>query len=155
MERIEGLYKIKEPPTDFFRDEDYVRNKLETKKQYNFYERAQFLKKRISFFGIYTTAEQVEMLDMQFDYMRRKAIKLIELMIKQQNQIVAYANKHRQEQQPEIEKFEFVKNLPQFTLRMKRQLYLTAEHADDHDAMHKELQAIKDGKKKKNKKDKQ
>ena len=40
MERIEGLYKIKEPPTDFFRDEDYVRNKLETKKQYNFYERA-------------------------------------------------------------------------------------------------------------------
>lgn len=64
VKQLEERYgpKIKEDDFDPFNDEDLVRDIYERRKGYKFMERAELVKQRVSFFGIYCAGENVEML---------------------------------------------------------------------------------------------
>ena len=111
MADLEKEYKGKVDiePHGYLCDDHVIKKVLVDRRKKSFFDRATVLKKRISFYGIYNTSDQYELLHEQFTYMKLQSIKLIELIINQQNKLVMYANKHKLEVQPEIEKFEFYK----------------------------------------------
>ena len=64
--------------------------------------------------------------------MKLQSIKLMELIMNQQNKLVMYANKHKLDVQPEIEKFEFYKGQDLFKMNIGRTVYMEQEHLVGH-----------------------
>lgn len=135
MTEIEDEYKGKVDlePHGHFCDDHLILNILKKRQKKGFFDRASILKKRISFYGIFNTSEQHMLLQEQFNYMKAKSIKLMELFMAQQNKLVRYANKHKSEVQPEIEPFQFFKNQDRFKMNLQRRVYLDQEHREGHE----------------------
>jgi hypothetical protein len=83
MVTLEDSYKdnVDLEPHGHLCDDHVIIALLKKKKEMSFFGRSDALKKRISFYGIFTTSEQHMMLQEQFNYMKAKSIKLIELII--------------------------------------------------------------------------
>ena len=82
LERLEQLEKrygssIKDIDLDPFEDEKLVTSILEKRRNYRFLERSNMLKKRVSFFGIFSAGEDIEMIYTQYDFMKNQFNKIV------------------------------------------------------------------------------
>ena len=150
MTDLEKEYKGKVDlePHGHLCDDGMIQKLLKRRQKMGFFERSTALKKRISFYGIYNTKEQYELLQEQFNYLKAQSIKLMELIINQENKLVQYANKHKTDVQPEIEPFEFYKDQNMLKMNIGRRVFFEKEHLLGHQKAHdewiKEKKAKKD-----------